>query len=70
MCRLNASRGDANVAVEVQTGRGRCETHGTVEAVRQIPKAGFPFLITAARRSMAKSRPFRCPTCNEPVEVE
>lgn len=57
------------MAVEVETGRGRCKTHGTVNGSRRIPKSGFPFLITAVRRSLAKKRPYLCPTCNEPLEA-
>ena len=38
------------MANEVQTHKGSCPTHGTVDATRDIPRAGFPYLINAARR--------------------
>jgi hypothetical protein len=55
------------MANEVQTRTGSCATHGTVEATREVPRPGFPYLINAARRFMASRRPFRCPTCGAPV---
>ena len=55
------------MATEVQTKSGRCATHGTVEATREVPKPQFPFVIFAARHLLAERRPFRCPTCGEPV---
>ncbi len=54
-------------AVETESRSGRCATQGTVEATRQLPKLGFPYLYFAIARSLAKRRPFRCPTCSEPV---
>jgi hypothetical protein len=35
------------MAKEVQTQTGRCATHGTVEATREVPKTGFPFVVYA-----------------------
>ena len=57
----------AIMAVEVETRTGRCATHGTVEASREIPKMGFPFFYYAIRRAQARKRPFLCPDCGEPV---
>jgi hypothetical protein len=54
---------------EVQTRHGRCATHGTVEATKEIPRLQFPYFVYAIRRSLAKRRPFLCPTCAEPVET-
>ena len=34
----------AIMATEVETRTGRCATHGTVEATREIPAAGWPFI--------------------------
>ena len=48
------------MAKEVETRTGRCATHGTVQATREIPKMGFPVIYYAAVRAMAKRRPFRC----------
>jgi hypothetical protein len=50
-----------------ETRSGQCATHGTVEATREMPQPSFPFLVYAVRRARAKRRPFRCPTCGEPV---
>jgi len=56
------------MATEVQTQTGRCATHGTVEATREIPRMGFPFFVYAILRSRAKNKPFRCPECGTAVE--
>jgi hypothetical protein len=58
------------MATHVQTQTGRCMTHGTVEATRQVPQPQFPFLVYAVRRLLAARRPFRCPTCGAPVASE
>jgi len=55
------------MASEVQTQTGRCPTHGTVEATKEVPRPSFPFVIYAVRRWLAGRRPFRCPTCGTPV---
>lgn len=55
------------MANDVQTRKGNCPTHGTVEATREIPRSGFPYLINAARRFIAQRRPYHCPTCGAPV---
>jgi hypothetical protein len=57
----------ASMANEVQTQAGRCSTHGTVEATREVPRPQFPFVIYVVRRFLAARRPFRCPTCGTPV---
>ena len=56
------------MATTIETQRGTCPTHGTVEAERLMPKLTFPFLVTAPMRYMAKRKPFRCPDCGVPVE--
>jgi hypothetical protein len=55
------------MATEIQTQTGRCATHGTVQATRDIPKMGFPFILYAYLRSRAKRKPFLCPECGEAV---
>ncbi len=55
------------MANEVQTQTGRCATHGTVEATREVPKIGFPFVVFAVMRAMAMRRPFKCPECGAAV---
>jgi hypothetical protein len=52
---------------EVQTRSGSCPSHGTVDATREVPKSGFPYIVNAVRRAVAQRRPFRCPTCGAPV---
>jgi hypothetical protein len=54
--------------IEVRTRRGRCATHGTVEATKEIPRLQFPVMIYAIRRATAKRRPFLCPICGEALE--
>ncbi len=56
------------MATEVQTETGRCSTHGTVEATREIPRMGFPFIVYAILRSRAQRKPFLCPECGAAVE--
>jgi hypothetical protein len=55
------------MATEVQTQAGRCPAHGTVEATREVPEMGFPFVVYAIRRAVARRRPFRCPECGSAV---
>ena len=57
------------MAVEVETRAGRCATHGTVDAVKELPKLQFPYAYNWVRRRLAQRHPFRCPTCNQPVET-
>jgi hypothetical protein len=54
---------------ETETQSGSCPTHGSVEATREIPKVGFPFVYYAITRAMARRRPFKCPECGQPVTV-
>jgi hypothetical protein len=58
------------MAKEIQTQTGRCPTHGTVEATREIPQMGFPYVVYAIRRSVAQRRPFFCPECGSAVQVD
>ena len=58
------------MATETQTTTGDCPTHGEVEATREIPKVTFPPIISAVRRSLAKRRPYRCPTCGAEVNTD
>jgi len=58
------------MATEIQTQAGRCSTHGTVEAAREVPKMGFPFFVYAIRRAIAQRRPFLCPECGAAVQTE
>jgi hypothetical protein len=57
------------MAIEVETRTGRCDTHGTVEGARDMPRSGFPWVYNAIRRMMARRQPFRCPECGKPVET-
>jgi endogenous inhibitor of DNA gyrase (YacG/DUF329 family) len=58
---------ERSMAKETQTQTGRCPTHGTVEATREVPRPHFPFVVYGIRRVLANQRPYRCPTCGEPV---
>jgi hypothetical protein len=57
------------MATETETRTGACPTHGTVAASREMPRLGFPFLYFGVRRFLARRRPFRCPTCGQPVST-
>jgi hypothetical protein len=52
---------------EIETRSGQCDTHGTVQATRELPRIQFPWLVNAVRRAFAKRRPYQCPECGEPV---
>lgn len=58
------------MARETETQTGECATHGTVQATREIPKMGFPFVVFAVWRAMARRRPFLCPQCGEAVQAD
>lgn len=58
------------MAKELQTRTGRCADHGTVEATREMPKMGFPFIVYAIWRALAKRQPFRCPQCGTPIQAD
>jgi hypothetical protein len=58
------------MAKEVQTHAGRCSTHGTVQATREIPQMRFPYVVYAIRRTLAQRRPFLCPECGAAVQAE
>jgi hypothetical protein len=53
---------------EIQTQTGRCATHGTVTATREVPKMGFPFIVYAIWRAIAQRRAFQCPECGAAVQ--
>jgi hypothetical protein len=57
------------MATEEEHRSGRCTTHGEVEATRDMPRSGFPWVYHAVRRMMARRRPFRCPECGASVET-
>jgi len=54
---------------ETETQSGNCATHGNVQATREIPKMGFPFVWFAIARALARRRPFVCPECGQPVST-
>jgi hypothetical protein len=58
------------MTTEVQTQTGRCATHGTVEATREVPKMGFPYVVYALRRALAQRRPFLCPECGAAIQAD
>jgi hypothetical protein len=58
------------MAKEVQTQAGRCSTHGTVEATREVPEMGFPFVVYSIWRAVAQRRQFLCPECGAAVQAD
>ena len=54
---------------KVQTRAGRCATHGTVEATREVPEMGFPYVVYAILRAIAQRRPFLCPECGAAIQA-
>ena len=57
------------MGTETETRTGRCPTHGSVQATREIPAMGFPFVYFAVVRALARRRPYSCPTCGAAVTV-
>jgi hypothetical protein len=58
------------MTTEVQTTQaGRCSTHGTVQATREVPEMGFRYVVYAIWRAIAQRRPFRCPECGAAVQA-
>ena len=57
------------MANQVQTRKGTCPTHGIVDATREMPPHGFPFIYHWVRRVLAGRQPYRCPSCNAPVTI-
>ena len=55
------------MANETETRTGQCPAHGTVEATREIPRMGFPFVVYSILRARARRKPFQCPECGKPV---
>ena len=58
------------MAKEVQTQAGRCSAHGPVEATREVPTMGFPYIVYGIWRAVAQRRPYRCPECGTPVQAD
>ena len=54
-------------ATETETKAGRCQTHGTVQATREIPRLRWPHAVSGARRYVARRKPLHCPTCGATV---
>ena len=54
-------------ATEVQTRRGTCSVHGSVEGRRELPRMQFPFVYFMVKRMLAQRQPFACPACGGPV---
>jgi len=55
------------MATETETMTGRCDQHGTVQASREIPGMGFPFVYFAVARALARRKPYRCPECGAAI---
>jgi predicted RNA-binding Zn-ribbon protein involved in translation (DUF1610 family) len=49
------------------TRAGTCETHGTVQAVKELPVFRAPGLFWAFRYLRSLSKPYRCPECGAKV---
>ena len=57
------------MATELETRTGECAMHGTVQASREMPKMGWPFIYYSAVRAIVRRRPLHCPECGQPVTV-
>lgn len=50
-----------------QTKQGTCPTHGSVQAVREVPKYKAPGLFWAFKSLGNPFKPYRCPQCGAKV---
>jgi hypothetical protein len=48
---------------EIRTQNAECSQHGVVEAVKEVPRVRFPFLIYGPLHIIGNARSFRCPEC-------
>ena len=55
----------ADTRTQVRTGR--CPDHGTVRAVREVPKPRWPFAVYLWKRATSSRTAFTCPECGRPV---
>lgn len=55
------------MATKTETRSGTCPDHGSVDATRELPGPTFPFIVYGVRLFLAKRKPFRCPSCSQPV---
>lgn len=49
------------------TRSGKCETHGTVQGVKDVPVFRAPGLFWAFRYLGSMGKPYRCPECGAKV---
>jgi len=50
---------------KVKTRRGRCPTHGEVEARKEVPEFRPPGLFWAVGYVASMLAPYRCPQCGQ-----
>ena len=55
------------MATRTETRFGTCPDHGAVEGIRELPRPSFPFIIYGIRLFLARRKPFRCPSCTQPL---
>lgn len=58
---------EAVARTETETRTATCPEHGQVEATREIPRMGFPYLYFTVTRALARRRPYACPQCGAPT---
>jgi len=57
------------VATETRTHTAVCPAHGTVEATREMPKPGWPYLVYAVRRHSRRGDPTAAPLAGKPSRL-
>ena len=58
----------AEMQTKQVTKSGRCPTHGTVQAVKEVPVFTPPGLFWVFRYIGSMTEPYRCPECGTQVE--
>ena len=48
---------------------GVCPEHGTVRAVREVPRMHFPFVVWLVRRAATPFQAYRCSECDTKVRL-
>jgi hypothetical protein len=56
-----------HAATKQKTKTATCETHGSVEATKDVPAFTPPGLFYVTRSLVSPFRPYRCPECGARV---
>jgi hypothetical protein len=46
-----------------------CPTHGSVNAIKTVPKPHFPYVAFGVRKFFGLLQPYRCPACGAKTQT-